>query len=176
MTPSPCPRCHVALAVASVPPFTMLGCGACGGVWLEHAAVRALLTGGEPRIEELAGRAARATISRPDRRPANLPCPLCSSPMAQCDVTHAMIAVDTCNLHGTWFDADEVRRVRDGLVPPVTTRIVEVRVPVRQADDFGAWWDAEHDDRSFSLISALAKAAFHALDGEHTPPSGDGRH
>ena len=177
MSSPPCPRCNVPLAHADVPPFAMLGCGRCGGVWLDHAAVRAVLApdAGEPRIEELAARAARATSVRPDPRPASLRCPICEAAMARCEVTHARVAVDTCNLHGTWFDADEVRRVRAGLAPPITTRIVEVRIPVRQEDDFDLWWNASGDDGTgrISVVGVLAGVAFQVLGSALTSSGND---
>jgi len=119
--PPPCPRCKFDLTQASRDSIPFLGCGQCGGVWLDAAACHALLgdaalklkasapqdEGGQP---EPNGSVYRTAPPAPHpENPAR--CPTCASPLVRTRVGGTRETVDTCSVHGTWFDPDELRLI-----------------------------------------------------------------
>jgi Zn-finger nucleic acid-binding protein len=115
-----CPRCDGTLAPVQVGGTALDECGGCSGVWIGVEALRALLDDREGASVVLApGTPTARSQAQPESTVRYLRCPECGDVMGR--VNYARISgvvVDVCRRHGTWFDADELRRVvefvRDG--------------------------------------------------------------
>jgi Zn-finger nucleic acid-binding protein len=103
-----CPRCSVALFEGLAAEAILHGCGACGGIWLDNAASSRIVNAVQPGLTAMSDKAARAKKVDVDaKKPAQ--CPIDGAPLERVDVKG--VEVDVCKVHGTWFDAGEVRRV-----------------------------------------------------------------
>lgn len=103
-----CPRCGVALFEGVAAEATLHGCGACGGIFLDNAASSRIVNAVQPGLTAMSDKAARAKkIAIDHAKPAT--CPLDGAPLERVDVKG--VELDVCKVHGTWFDAGEVRRV-----------------------------------------------------------------
>ena len=103
----PCPRCRAPLARRSAGAASLLACEACGGAWLNHAVAGVVLAHGAGAVAgQLSDELARAACLTANTGPAGLPCPACGAPLDR--RTSQGVVVDTCVLHGTWFDRDEL--------------------------------------------------------------------
>lgn len=119
-----CPRCRTGMIVAEGRGDPFHQCPGCGGIWLslrafqrfvERSAGR-VVTGPEQRSTARGLR--RSAVARrkkgrkaPPRR-RSLHCPTCRVPMAEVDyATYSGITVDTCVLHGWWFEESELERI-----------------------------------------------------------------
>ncbi len=106
-----CPRCGSPLVALQAGAFTLDACRACAGVFAPTAAAAHLC---QKLDEQMAAAvtqisAASADMSAmPDAGP-QLPCPICNAPMER--VVASETSLDTCTMHGTWFDAWELERV-----------------------------------------------------------------
>ena len=118
-TPLACPRCtgggKTENLIANLVGGTLLDeCAACGGVWLNRAALEQVLAERDrPDILHAAG-ARFTTASAPiaQEQVVYLPCPECGTRMRRHNFGRKSgVIVDTCKDHGTWFDRDELRRV-----------------------------------------------------------------
>ena len=104
-----CPRCHKALARASVHDELVDACQHCDGLFVPHDVLARMV------------KAAHATESpneepRPalDRDVRYLGCPRCGETMQRMNFgTRSGIIVDVCRAHGTWFDRGEIEAVLD---------------------------------------------------------------
>jgi Zn-finger nucleic acid-binding protein len=106
-----CPRCSVALRAVQGPEGTAYECGQCDGLLLSRSSV-AMLT--RERAAEVG-----ALLLRPDVREGPdpsmlvtyLPCPACEQLMNRINFAkRSGVILDYCRLHGTWFDAGELKR------------------------------------------------------------------
>jgi Zn-finger nucleic acid-binding protein len=103
----PCPRCRAPLTRRSAGAASLLACEACGGAWLNHAVAGVVLAHGAGNVAgQLSDELARAACLTADTGPAGLPCPACGAPLDRHTIQG--VVVDTCVLHGTWFDRDEL--------------------------------------------------------------------
>ena len=106
-----CPRCTAALFEGRTSATTMLGCGGCGGVWLDNAGTRRLLGLVDAEMVTLADRASVAATAAPsfheEREP--LRCPMGGEELGRAMVSD--VTVDVCAVHGTWFDKNELHRI-----------------------------------------------------------------
>jgi Zn-finger nucleic acid-binding protein len=106
-----CPRCGAQLAPLQAGAFTLGACRACAGVFAPSAATAHLA---QKLDEEMAAAVTQVSMgstdmsSMPDGSPA-LPCPTCGAAMNRVVVSET--SLDTCIMHGTWFDAWELERV-----------------------------------------------------------------
>lgn len=106
-----CPRCRAPLAPLQAGAYTLGACRACAGVFAPNAAAVHLA---EKLDEEMAAAVTRVSAGSadlsalPDGSP-ELPCPVCGDAMSRVVVSET--SIDTCILHGTWFDAWELERV-----------------------------------------------------------------
>jgi Zn-finger nucleic acid-binding protein len=84
---------------------SLSGCGACGGIWVDNASARSVLTNPLPVFADLARRAsAGATGSRgKSEKPTCAECPA----VLERSSVHGL-ELDVCSDHGTWFDALEL--------------------------------------------------------------------
>jgi Zn-finger nucleic acid-binding protein len=109
-----CPGCSGFLEAARA----LKGCYACsrcGGVWLDNAASTLLVHGMGPSIFHWASLYERAAVSAAEIPNAKRLCPIGLEPLTTVTVEDAVI--DVCNVHGTWFDVGELRKV-SGRVGP----------------------------------------------------------
>ncbi len=106
-----CPRCGAPLVALLAGAFTLGTCRACAGVFAPNAAAAHLA---QKLDEQMAAAVTRVSVgatdmsAMPDGSPA-LACPTCGAAMGRVVVSET--ALDTCAMHGTWFDAWELERV-----------------------------------------------------------------
>lgn len=100
-----CPRCDARLFAGQADGVSMLGCGLCGGIWLDNEAAQRVTQHFSERVVELATRASQSAQRRPDVR-AVAKCASCRAEMGR--RTYGQVSVDVCQAHGTWFDAGEL--------------------------------------------------------------------
>jgi len=106
-----CPRCRHPLFEGRRDDAKLLGCGGCGGVWLDNAACQATLAGSAQDLVALAEIAGKVATEAVDVEAAGLLCPACGQALARVQAPGVAIALDVCPAHGTWFDANELRLV-----------------------------------------------------------------
>jgi Zn-finger nucleic acid-binding protein len=112
-TPLPCPRKCGAMRPVRFGAIEMYHCETCNGLWVETETLQRLIA------ERLKPAPMLGTgISTPPTAHLKLesvqyaPCPICQRLMNRVNFAHASgVIVDVCTTHGTWFDADELRRV-----------------------------------------------------------------
>ncbi len=99
-----CPRCGGALSSLDTAQGAALDCANCGGLFVPHDVMA--------RLVEAHRQIVPASI-RPGPMPPDvvsyLPCPDCGERMNRAVFgRRSGILVDTCKVHGTWFDAGEL--------------------------------------------------------------------
>lgn len=107
---SPCPRCGVELAERTSGKAKLLACPDCGGVWIDRADAQRILErkpGALQHILLTQRVAAKARVGYDIETPVR--CPFDAEPLTKADVDGVL--VDSCPVHGTWFDAGEVHRI-----------------------------------------------------------------
>lgn len=107
---SPCPRCGVELAERSSGKAKLLACRDCGGVWIDRADAQRILErkpGALQHILLTRRVAAKARVGYDIETPVR--CPFDAEPLTKTDIDGVL--VDSCRVHGTWFDAGEVHRI-----------------------------------------------------------------
>ncbi len=131
-TYSSCPRCAFALSTLATGAGPLDECERCGGLFVVHETLRALIdarrpppvTGADPP-----GATAHFASSHPPPPHAllpitYLPCPSCTRPMnRKLFGRGSAVVVDTCKMHGTWFDQGKLTMALTfvalgGLEPP----------------------------------------------------------
>jgi Zn-finger nucleic acid-binding protein len=85
-------------------------CPGCGGAWVTPEAIRDMVRAMSPGAEGLDLQPRGATAAEPTRR-----CPTCREEMRQVEVVArpgaVVVPLDTCPLHGVWFDNRELEAV-----------------------------------------------------------------
>ena len=123
-----CPRGCGSLRQLTLGGVELDECGGCGGLWLEQGVFQRLYTeeerGAVSLGPELSAHVVRRTAVETVRY---IPCPVCAKLMNRINFgKRSGIILDGCAHHGTWFDADELRRVvefiRDGGLEQVRQR------------------------------------------------------
>ncbi|MFK7991347.1 MAG: zf-TFIIB domain-containing protein [Sandaracinaceae bacterium] len=119
-----CARCGARPSVAEVDGIGMAACRSCGGVWLDNASALLLAKAPSATVESIAAQLAEEA-SGPRPVDAALACPVCRAPLDR--VEHEGVgALDTCGVHGTFFDRGElapmVARLRQRLANQVILR------------------------------------------------------
>jgi Zn-finger nucleic acid-binding protein len=110
-----CPRCAQVLKDASA---SELVCGACQGVFVEHAELAIRIRAERPSLPpSVSARHARSRPPEPTVRYGR--CPKCGDVMTRVNFgARSGIVVDVCYEHGTWFDRGELQAalefVREG--------------------------------------------------------------
>jgi Zn-finger nucleic acid-binding protein len=151
MATTPCPRCGTELGERLSGRATLLACRDCGGVWLAPESARKVVehVQGALALIVLSERVAGSSRALVDRAKA-ICCPFDAEPLARVEVDG--VDVDVCRVHGTWFDAGEVRRIANAY-----TAQLEAQRPLPQRDStpaedvgvlafLGAILDATSDD------------------------------
>lgn len=104
-----CPACGGELTRAH-PVHGVYACGACGGLWTDHAASLALRAAdADPAFSQIAKQldtGARISVSSERQRS----CPACGAHLAP--TTLFGVDLDYCQTHGTFFDRGEVAKLR----------------------------------------------------------------
>lgn len=108
-TAGACPRCGGPLFEGRTRDARLLGCGACGGVWLDNAASQALVTGRASDLVALAQQPSGRPGDPVDPGAGSLVCPECGEALSRVTAAGTAIELDVCPTHGTWFDAGELR-------------------------------------------------------------------
>jgi Zn-finger nucleic acid-binding protein len=100
-----CPHCKKRLVTVVAEGVSLSGCGACGGIWVDNASARSVLSNPLSVFADLAHRAAAgASGSR-----GKIDKPTCAECPAVLDRSRIHgIDLDVCTDHGTWFDAREL--------------------------------------------------------------------
>jgi Zn-finger nucleic acid-binding protein len=119
-----CPRCRTPMNEGRRGSVTVLGCGRCGGVWLDNPTAQRLVKSGDSHVVAMADEAAaHASVLGVPSGPCA--CPVCSQPLREVMVPPSGVHVDVCDLHGTWFDRGEIQKASGRVPPPVATRVAE---------------------------------------------------
>lgn len=111
-----CPRCREtllgvrrenlsAIAVEGMPGVRW--CEACGGVMVDVASSKRVITTMDRDLVEIGFQASTGRARKKDDG-RHLTCPECLTPMAKTRIESAACEVDACPSHGTWFDAGEL--------------------------------------------------------------------
>lgn len=103
-----CPHCRKKLVGVVTRGVQLDGCGGCGGIWVNNASARSVLSNPEAIFAELAERAGDNARNR-SVRAKNPSCPVCTAVLDHVK-THG-IAIDVCSEHGSWFDAFELSQL-----------------------------------------------------------------
>jgi Zn-finger nucleic acid-binding protein len=112
-----CPGCRQSLAAFRAEGGTLFDCARCGGQFVEHVLLRALLERrevlGEAVPTGISGRDATSTKAAGAIEPVRyVPCPACSAVMNRKNFGGTSgVVVDVCKKDGMWFDAGELPRV-----------------------------------------------------------------
>jgi Zn-finger nucleic acid-binding protein len=105
-----CPACGGPLEEQKSQGIALHGCAACGGVWLDKDQAEAVTTRiGALRVVLASDKVTRAAAGHPSPSARTRLCPLDGEPLTVALADE--VEVDVCTLHGTWFDAGEVRRI-----------------------------------------------------------------
>ncbi len=121
MATTPCPRCGTELGERLSGRAKLLACRDCGGVWLDPEPARKLVehVHGALTLIVLSERVASGSKALVDHAKA-ICCPFDAEPLAR--VTVDGVDVDVCRVHGTWFDAGEVRRIANAYTTQLEAR------------------------------------------------------
>jgi Zn-finger nucleic acid-binding protein len=105
-----CPHCRSALTAFEQTSGSLFDCGACGGQFVEHAALRELVDRRDLPVA-IGAPPSRRFVAAP--APVKyVPCPVCQSLMNRKNFGGTSgVIVDVCKPHGTWFDLGELPRV-----------------------------------------------------------------
>ncbi|HET6762457.1 MAG TPA: zf-TFIIB domain-containing protein [Longimicrobiaceae bacterium] len=109
-----CPRCGVEMKAVAVGSAPVAECGRCGGLWVDVATFDRITTEREQHSSLLAALGGESQSPAPVPLDAvrYSPCPVCGKIMNRVNFARSSgVVVDVCKAHGTWFDADELRRI-----------------------------------------------------------------
>ena len=174
-----CPACRCPLAAFQSEGGALFDCDRCGGQFVEHALLRALLERREVLGEAvpIAGRAgapsksqtksAGAASNRPE--PVRYqPCPVCAAVMNRKNFGGTSgVVVDVCKKDGIWFDPGELPRVlafvSSGGLARAKRREAEQRAEEKRAEiariaaatDFGPQGGAHEAEYGVGLLDLL---------------------
>ncbi len=160
-----CPRGCGALHRLALGGVELDECSRCSGVWLAVEVFRRLCAEEERRAVFLgADMQARKTPAVATPTVRYVPCPDCARLMNRVNFgKRSGIIVDSCSQHGTWFDADELRRVvewvRDGGLDRARTherRQLEEERRLLAARQKFATWGAPQPSQPDDLSPAAA--------------------
>ncbi len=116
-----CPRCRIDMEEVTIGAEPLHECAKCGGLWVGAEAFERICADREEQSAVLGA----ATFTTHSRHPNNetsggeqsdkvryVPCPQCGQLMNRVNFARSSgVIVDVCKEHGTWFDADELRRI-----------------------------------------------------------------
>ena len=99
-----CPRCESPVAATAVGGTLFVGCGRCGGTWLDSHGCAEVLEGRAAQPLVALADAAAGTATFTPGVDAVVPCPVCGIELAIGTVPPTGTVVRSCAHHGTWFD------------------------------------------------------------------------
>jgi Zn-finger nucleic acid-binding protein len=110
-----CPRCRLDMTALAIGAAMLRECEQCSGLWVETRALEKICADREQQAAVL-GKAgplpAPSVQSDPSQKIRYVPCPQCSQLMNRINFARCSgVVVDVCKGHGTWFDAEELRRI-----------------------------------------------------------------
>jgi Zn-finger nucleic acid-binding protein len=112
LPPGACPRCFTQLANVGEYGAGLRSCAACGGIWLGLETSQAVLHGVTAEFRALAHSLSVRNAQRAPNAPeTTLQCTECAAELVPIGVPSAVVQIDACKLHGTWFDAWELSKV-----------------------------------------------------------------
>ena len=133
-----CPRCEARLFAGDADGVAMLGCGLCGGIWLDNDAAQRVTQHFNARVVDMATRASQTAQRRPDVR-ASAKCASCRTEMGR--RTFGQVSLDICQAHGTWFDAGELAALLEPMRPvpmqPMQQPVYEETTTTSSGIDWG---------------------------------------
>lgn len=104
-----CPECRKPLQVRQLGETTLYDCLDCGGLWITRETFEHLVIDREERQPFLGAPSAPQQGNALDVR--YRPCPVCRALMNRSNYARISgVIVDTCKVHGVWFDRDELGR------------------------------------------------------------------
>jgi len=109
-----CPICKQAMSELALGEVAARQCGNCLGLWLEHAAFDRIRNREDQRVAALGvpGVAPENQLRRTLPEVHYRPCPGCGKLMNRINFARCSgVIVDTCKLHGIWFDRDELHQI-----------------------------------------------------------------
>lgn len=115
-----CPHCRKRLVSVVAKGVELAGCGGCGGIWIDNASARQVLSAPDAVFADLARRAAGNARSRAPRG-VSPSCPVCTAVLDR--VITQGIELDVCGDHGTWFDPFELSVLVDRLAGREPTKM-----------------------------------------------------
>jgi Zn-finger nucleic acid-binding protein len=111
--PLDCPRKCGPMRAVRFGGADMYLCETCNGLWVDTETLQRLVSERLKPSPMLATGIATPAPERIKLQAVNYaPCPICKNLMNRVNFAHSSgVIVDVCSAHGTWFDADELRRV-----------------------------------------------------------------
>ena len=110
-----CPRCRLDMDALAIGAAMLRECGQCNGLWVEARALEKICADREQQAAVLGTASPVPTHSvhpDPSQKVRYVPCPQCSQLMNRINFARCSgVVVDICKGHGTWFDAEELRRI-----------------------------------------------------------------
>lgn len=111
-----CPKCSQTLAVAVEGECEVDVCSSCRGIWVDLVEEKSLLQI-KPEVFSIDELRRLRSVYEPLGRidPVKyVPCPICGDFMSRKTWgSHSGVVVDKCLKHGTWYDADEMEKIRE---------------------------------------------------------------
>jgi Zn-finger nucleic acid-binding protein len=153
----PCPRCRTPMEGVLIGGSNLRECPRCEGIWVDAAALEQICADREKQAAVL-GMATPlpGSDSAELEQIRYLPCPTCRKLMNRVNFARCShVVVDVCQVHGTWFDKDELRRIVEfirsgGLETARAREIAELEEQRRQnrAAQVAGAWDTTPTSRS----------------------------
>jgi len=156
-----CPRCEQKLFFGDADGVVMLGCGLCGGIWLDNESAQRVTQRYSDRVVDMVSRAAQSAQRRPDIRAA-AKCAECRREMQR--RTFGSVSVDVCE-HGTWFDAGELAILIAPMRPAPQTQMAPAAWPEPATPNFGTSSNIDGAAIAGDVAVAVAEGAFAVLLG-----------
>ncbi len=103
-----CPRCTHGLFLLDSGEVAMHECQSCGGLFLDHESLTLVITAHRPSQGSVAS-VRVPELPAPETQVRYLPCPVCTNVMNRAVFGRKSgVVIDTCRVHGTFFDAREL--------------------------------------------------------------------
>ncbi|MBI5568947.1 MAG: zf-TFIIB domain-containing protein [Desulfomonile tiedjei] len=105
-----CPRCQVPMQSKTVGEFSLIGCTRCGGFFISSESFE-MMQENTKRTILPTNPASRGSVT-PDQNVKYVRCPVCRNLMNRTNFAKVSgVIVDTCRVHGIWFDGEELEKV-----------------------------------------------------------------
>jgi len=114
-----CPRCEEELRIEVVAGAPLERCPACEGLWVDRETAERLYKDREQadpvrKMTKPVGPPRQEVDTQKVKKEGYIKCPVCQTIMNRQNFgRYSGVIIDVCMKHGTWFDADELRRILD---------------------------------------------------------------